>query len=279
MPAFRRDVAIEDDLVEEVARVWGYEKVPSTLPSGTLTLTRRPRPMVARDIVRRVLTGAGFQEAVSLSLIDPAHLRHLERSPDDPRVVRLQNPLATDRSVLRPTLLFGLLEALATNVRRQTPDVRLFEIGRVFEGRGAGSLPREETRVGLVLTGLRAPRAWHAPRARGGRLRREGRRRGARRGARAGRGQRRARRRRRTSRTVAPPRSSSRARPWGRWASSTPTCRRPSTCPRRSSSPRCRSTRSRPCRAAWSSTGRFPGTRASSGTWPWSFRPKWPRPR
>jgi phenylalanyl-tRNA synthetase beta chain len=166
VPAFRRDVAIEDDLVEEIARVWGYERIPSTLPSGALALTRRPRHMVARDTVRRVLTGAGCHEAVSLSLTDPAHLRHLGLAPDDPRVVRLQNPLATDRSVMRPTLLFGLLEALATNVRRQMPDVRLFEIGRVFEGRGAGVLPREDTRVGVVLTGLRAPRAWHTPRAR-----------------------------------------------------------------------------------------------------------------
>jgi phenylalanyl-tRNA synthetase beta chain len=166
VPAFRRDVAIEDDLVEEIARVWGYEKIPSTLPSGTLALTRRPRHLAARDAVRRALIALGLQEAVSLSLIDPAHLRHLELSADDPRVVRLQNPLAADRSVLRPTLLFGLLEALATNVRRQTPDVRLFEIGRVFEGRGAGVLPREDTRVGIVLTGLRSPRVWYAPRAR-----------------------------------------------------------------------------------------------------------------
>jgi phenylalanyl-tRNA synthetase beta chain len=166
VPAFRRDVAIEDDLVEEIARVWGYERIPSTLPSGVLALTRRPRPLVARDAVRRALTGAGLQEAVSLSLSDPARLRHLELSVEDPRVVRLQNPLAADRSVLRPTLLFGLLDALAINVRRQTPDVGLFEIGRVFEGRGPGVLPREETRVGIVLTGLRAPRAWYAPRAR-----------------------------------------------------------------------------------------------------------------
>jgi phenylalanyl-tRNA synthetase beta chain len=157
---------MEDDLVEEIARVWGYEKIPATLPSGALALTRRPPHVAARDIVRRALTGAGYQEAVSLSLTDPGHLRHLELSADDPRVVQLQNPLATDRSVLRPTLLFGLLEALATNVRRQTPDVRLFEIGRVFEGRGAGVLPREDTRVGIVVTGLRAPRAWYAPRAR-----------------------------------------------------------------------------------------------------------------
>ena len=166
VPAFRRDVAIEDDLVEEVARIWGYERIPSTLPSGALALTRRPRQMVARDAVRRALTAAGYYEAVSLSLTDPAHLRHLGLDADDPRVVRLQNPLAADRSVMRPTLLFGLLEAVASNVRRQTPDVRLFEIGRVFEGRGAGALPREDTRVALVLTGLRAPRAWYASRAR-----------------------------------------------------------------------------------------------------------------
>jgi phenylalanyl-tRNA synthetase beta chain len=166
VPAFRRDVAIEDDLVEEIARVWGYEKIPSTLPSGALALTRRPRHLVARDTARRVLTGGGYQEIVALSLTDPGYLRHLALAPDDARVVRLQNPLAADRSVMRPTLLFGLLEALATNVHRQAPDVRLFEIGRVFEGLGPGVLPREDTRVGLVLTGLRASRAWYASRAR-----------------------------------------------------------------------------------------------------------------
>ena len=166
VPAFRRDVAIEDDLVEEVARVWGYGQIPSTLPSGALALTRRPRALVARDVARRALAGAGCREAVTLSMIDPAQLRHLGLAPDDPRVVRLQNPLGADRSVLRPTLLLGLLEAVATNVRRQAPDVRLFEIGRVFEGRGADELPREDTRVAIVLTGLREPRAWYATRAR-----------------------------------------------------------------------------------------------------------------
>ncbi|HEY7601686.1 MAG TPA: phenylalanine--tRNA ligase subunit beta [Methylomirabilota bacterium] len=166
VPAFRRDVAIEDDLVEEVARIWGYGQIPSTLPSGALALTRRPRALLARDAVRRALSGAGCQEAVTLSMVDPAHLRHFGLPLDDPRVVRLQNPLGADRSVLRPTLLLGLLEAVATNVRRQAPDVRLFEIGRVFEGRGAGELPREDTRVAIVVTGHREPRAWFAARAR-----------------------------------------------------------------------------------------------------------------
>jgi phenylalanyl-tRNA synthetase beta chain len=166
VPSFRRDVAMEDDLVEEIARVWGYGQIPATLPSGALALTRRPRHLVAQDAVRRALSAAGCSEAVSLSLIDPAHLGHVGLGPDDPRVVRVRNPLAADRSVLRPTLLLGLLEAAATNVRRQAPDVRLFEIGRVFEAVAAGELPREETRVAAVLSGLRAPRAWFADRAR-----------------------------------------------------------------------------------------------------------------
>jgi phenylalanyl-tRNA synthetase beta chain len=166
VPSRRRDVSLEDDLVEEVVRVWGYGEIPSTVPSGSLVLTRRPRPVVVQDTVRRALAGAGVQEAVTLSLVNPAYLDHLGWTADDQRVVRLRNPLAADRSILRPTLLFGLLEALQLNVRRQSPDVRLFEIGRIFEARGPGALPHEDTRVGLVLSGLRAPRSWFTDRAR-----------------------------------------------------------------------------------------------------------------
>jgi len=166
VPSFRRDVSLEEDLVEEVVRVWGYGEIPSTIPSGALALTRRPRPLVAQDTARRALVDAGCQEAVTLSLIDPAYLAHLGQSRDDPRVVTLQNPLTADRSILRPTLLFGLLETLATNVRHQSPDVRLFEVGRVFEGQGPGQLAHEETRVGIALTGLRAPRSWFSGKAR-----------------------------------------------------------------------------------------------------------------
>lgn len=166
VPSFRRDVSLEDDLVEEVVRIWGYGEIPSTIPSGTLTLTRRPRQLVAQDTVRRTLSATGFREAITLALVNPAYLRHLGFAPDDARVVVLQNPLAADRSVLRPTLLFGLLEAVATNVRRQALDVRFFEVGRVFEARGPGELPHEETRICLALAGLRGPRSWFAGRTR-----------------------------------------------------------------------------------------------------------------
>src|SRR5262249_42185798 len=133
---------------------------------GTVARTRRPRPVVSRDPVRRALAAAGYQEAITISLIDPARLSLIGLAPDDARVLTLQNPLATDRSVLRPTLLFGLLEAIQTNVRRQTPDVRLFEIGRVFESQGVGKLALEDTRVAIALTGLRAPRAWFSGKGR-----------------------------------------------------------------------------------------------------------------
>ncbi|HEV8309751.1 MAG TPA: phenylalanine--tRNA ligase subunit beta, partial [Methylomirabilota bacterium] len=166
VPSFRRDVSLEDDLVEEIVRVWGYGEIPSTIPAGALFLTRRPRQIVAQDTVRRALAAAGYQEAITLSLVNPAYLAHLGRPPDDARIVTLQNPLAADRSILRPTLLFGLLEAVATNVRRQAPDVRLFEVGRVFESQGPGKLALEDTRVGIVHTGLRAPRAWFSGKAR-----------------------------------------------------------------------------------------------------------------
>ncbi|MGH7266091.1 MAG: phenylalanine--tRNA ligase subunit beta [Candidatus Rokuibacteriota bacterium] len=166
VPSFRRDVSLEDDLVEEVARIWGYHEIPSTIPSGALSLTRRPRSVVAQDAVRRAMTAAGIQEAVTLALVDPARLGEFGFAADDARVLALQNPLAADRSVLRPTLLVGLLEAVAVNVRRQAADVRLFEIGRVFESQGAGKLAHEETRIAIALTGLRADRSWFAGKAR-----------------------------------------------------------------------------------------------------------------
>lgn len=166
VPSFRRDVQEEDDLVEEVARVWGYAEIPATLPSGQLRLTRRPRHLVVEDTIRACLTAAGFQEVITLALVDPRHLPTLGLAPEDPAVVRLQNPLAADRSVLRPTLLLGLLEAIQTNVRRQMPDLKLFELGRVFTGQGADKLPLEEPRVGLACTGARERRAWYAGRAR-----------------------------------------------------------------------------------------------------------------
>ncbi len=185
VPGFRRDLAIEDDLVEEVIRVWGYDKVPSTLPGGTLIPARRPRTLAQADAVRRALVAAGLDEVITYAFEDPAleaklglaaalpggpwtlaqaeTLQALEALRDRvPEPLRLLNPLSQDASALKSDLMPALLRVIATNVRRQQPNVRVFEIGKHY-ARVRGE-PAESRWLALALTGARANPAWYAPR-------------------------------------------------------------------------------------------------------------------
>jgi phenylalanyl-tRNA synthetase beta chain len=160
VPSFRRDVFEEDDLAEEVIRVWGYDRIPSTLSGGRLTLVSQPPSLRWMQLVRQALAGAGLAEVITYSFVDPARLRLLGWDPASPDFMRLRNPLSQERSILRPTLVPGLLEVLATNRHRQIPDVRCFEVGRVFRSGDPAGLAREELKVGIALTGLRSERSW-----------------------------------------------------------------------------------------------------------------------
>src|SRR2546426_5193487 len=131
VPSFRRDLSMEDDLVEEIIRVWGYDRLPSTLPGGTIALVTHPASLGQHQTVRRALVGAGLAEVVTHSFSDPARAA-LFRRPNDAAPVELLNPLATDASWLRVHPLEGVLGAIATNVRRQQPDVRVFEICKTY---------------------------------------------------------------------------------------------------------------------------------------------------
>ena len=164
VPSFRRDVSMEDDLAEEVIRVWGYERIPSTLPGGSLALVRRPAALRRAARVTQALAAAGLSEMITYGFVDPERLRLLGWDPASPELMTLRNPLSQERSILRPSLVPGLLEVVATNRHRQIPDVRCFEVGRVFRSGGPDGLAREEARVGIALTGLRASRAWYAGR-------------------------------------------------------------------------------------------------------------------
>jgi phenylalanyl-tRNA synthetase beta chain len=113
------------------------------------------------EVLRRALADAGLNEVVSLSFVDPAHEAALGRDPERESVVRLRNPLSQDASLLRSDLLPGLLRAVAVNVRRQQPAVRIFEIGTVFEA--VDGKPRESRWLGMALIGARGHPAWHAP--------------------------------------------------------------------------------------------------------------------
>ncbi|MGH7365141.1 MAG: phenylalanine--tRNA ligase subunit beta, partial [Candidatus Rokuibacteriota bacterium] len=163
VPSFRRDIHQEDDLVEEIVRVWGYDQIPLTLAGGgEIIPVKRPAGLRVARVMSRALNAAGLFECVTWSFLDPDRLKRM--GWDDPAtLIALQNPLSVERSVLRPSLLPGLVEALAINANRQIPDARLFEVGNVFAPHRPedGDRPaHEELRLGIALTGLRAPRAW-----------------------------------------------------------------------------------------------------------------------
>ena len=159
VPSFRPDVVTETDVAEEVARHYGYGKLGRTVPRspepGRLTPTQRLR----REL-RRVLVGAGSSEAMPNPFLAPDALRRAGIEGTEP--VRLLNPLATEESVLRPSLLPGLLTAAAYNASHRNDTVSLFEIGVVFDQPGPdGPLPTETERLGVIWAGGEAADAVH----------------------------------------------------------------------------------------------------------------------
>jgi phenylalanyl-tRNA synthetase beta chain len=157
VPSFRRDLSLEDDLVEEVIRVWGYDKIPATHMTGVLRPARLPAGLGQAETVRRALVGAGLSEVITYLFSDPAYDEVL-RSPAAPRPVALRNPLSRDASLLRYNPLEGVLGVVATNLRKQQPNVRVFEISKVFEP--VLGQPREPRWLALALAGTRLPPAW-----------------------------------------------------------------------------------------------------------------------
>ena len=160
VPSFRRDLAMEDDLAEEIIRVWGYDKLPSTLPGGaTVRVARESDRLRQEGLVRRALVGAGLLEAVTSSLSDPTRAGALGATPEP---VKVLNPLSQDASHLRVHPLEGVLAVVATNVRRQQSDVRIFELGRTYQRAPGGDTDTSEPRwLALAVTGARRDPSWH----------------------------------------------------------------------------------------------------------------------
>lgn len=161
VPSWRIDVGIEEDLVEEVARHVGYDKIASELPPSNFAGEYQPTERKRRDL-RRALTSLGFDEAIDFSFIDTAHDGQIELLPNlkletpEPEtmpLVSLANPILDEASRMRPTLLPGLIESVRHNLNHGNRNVRLFEIGRVFAASGDGQLPQEREAFGLIATG------------------------------------------------------------------------------------------------------------------------------
>ncbi|MCI0344750.1 MAG: phenylalanine--tRNA ligase subunit beta [Chloroflexi bacterium] len=170
VPTWRRDVAIEADVAEEVARVHGYDRVPGTLPDTTLP-PYRPSPLEARDAVREALVGAGLTEAVTYALVSAERLAATRWTGADPEVegegaaggepISVTNPLSQDHAWLRQSVVGSLLDVTATNARRGHVDCAFFEVGKGY-GRRNGE-PHEWWRLGIVLTGSATEASWNQP--------------------------------------------------------------------------------------------------------------------
>jgi phenylalanyl-tRNA synthetase beta chain len=168
VPTWRRDIAIEVDIAEEIARVRGYELVPSATPDTAMP-DYRSSPLEIRELVRETLAGAGLSEVITTALVSPRHVetfvlrRDVPSVDDEPQpggdAIGVTNPLSHDHSLLRRNLLGSLLDVVATNLRHGTDDVAVFEIGKGY-GR-TGDTPREWWRLGFALVGAAEPPAWN----------------------------------------------------------------------------------------------------------------------
>jgi len=160
-PYWRSDIHQAVDLVEEVARIIGYDKIPVTMLSQPLP-RQNPEPIIGlRQEVRHILTGCGFNEVITYSLIGLEMLKKLlpEPHPLEPMPFRVANPMTADQEYLRPNLRANLLAALVANRRHEDSGIKLFELGKVYLPQGK-DLPDEPEVVCGVLAGPRLEKSW-----------------------------------------------------------------------------------------------------------------------
>jgi phenylalanyl-tRNA synthetase beta chain len=154
-PSFRVDLEREIDLIEEVARLQGYDAIPLTMPAVPMALSVQDPARLLRSRLSAIMVALGVFEAVNYSFTSDRYADLLGLAVDDPlrNHVKILNPLADDQGVMRTMLLPGLLENLKHNVNRQNCDCGLFEIGKVFWPLSGQEQPREAMRLGAVFTG------------------------------------------------------------------------------------------------------------------------------
>lgn len=161
VPARRWDITLPADLIEEVARLFGYDNLPTTLPVGSTT----PGALTAKQVLLRAtrhgLEGLGLNQAISYVLTTPAKARHFQLHAGEP--VKLDYPMSQDRAETRSSLLTGLMDVAAYNVARKQTDLALYEQGRVFVSNGANELPSEYEHVAGLIAGNWTERTWAEP--------------------------------------------------------------------------------------------------------------------
>ncbi|WP_371379033.1 phenylalanine--tRNA ligase subunit beta [Thalassotalea aquiviva] len=158
VPAYRFDISIEEDLTEEVARVYGYNNIPNVAPVATLSMRAHKEAQLTISKFRNALVNRGYQEAITYSFVDPKVQSLLHPEQD---VLTLPHPISSEMSVMRLSHFTGLVQAVVHNQNRQQPRVRLFESGlRFIPDSDAENGVRQEAMLSGVITGLRNGEHW-----------------------------------------------------------------------------------------------------------------------
>ncbi|SDS18645.1 phenylalanyl-tRNA synthetase beta subunit [Halopseudomonas xinjiangensis] len=156
VPSHRFDISLEIDLIEELARLYGYNRLPVSAPTASLNLTAKPETRGELPILRRLLVARGYQEAITYSFVEPS-LNKLFDPEVEP--LALANPISADMAVMRTSLWPGLSKAVQHNLNRQQSRVRLFESGLRFVPQASGELLQQPMLAGIAC-GTRQPEGW-----------------------------------------------------------------------------------------------------------------------
>jgi phenylalanyl-tRNA synthetase beta chain len=162
VPDHRLDISLPADLVEEVARIYGYDRIPDTLMADELPPQERNESLEKEEFVRDLMVGCGLQEVITYSITNLEAVGKVDLGGAPPReadYIRLANPLSSEREFMRRTLMNCLLETVRDNMR-YTDRVAIFEVGRVYHPVGEEILPRELRRLGIAMTGPRVAPSW-----------------------------------------------------------------------------------------------------------------------
>ncbi|MFW5426764.1 MAG: phenylalanine--tRNA ligase subunit beta [Methylophagaceae bacterium] len=156
VPSFRFDLAIEVDLIEELGRLYGYDKLPETRPQGTVLTADISEHTLATHRLQSLLVDRGYQEAITYSFGDPKVQQHL--AVEGEQAIELANPISAELSVMRTSLWPGLIQALVYNLNRQHDRIRLFEVGRSFSG--TNDNVEQHRQIAGVVCGSRYAEQW-----------------------------------------------------------------------------------------------------------------------
>lgn len=156
IPTFRVDITREIDLIEELARLYGYENIPTTLPAVRMKSDNLNINKFVQDSFKQVLISSGFYEVINYSFEDHELLSLFDKTD----VLKILNPITSDGSVMRTSLVPGILKNAVLNLNHQEQDLRLFEIGKVYIPKENSELPNEIRKIAATATGTRMPEFW-----------------------------------------------------------------------------------------------------------------------